>query len=196
MRYTSLIGSTVVLLGLAACRGNDSGMSADLAKDLSAAKTSDALALAPHAGAQQIVSAEEQAPHARTHRALSSKASRPVARHAPHREPAPARSAVVAEVSAPDPAPAPTEVATAAPAPVEPAPAPSPRPEPVGVSYPGRDQGSARGTGAGGTIGTIIGVIGGVVLRGGVADGDHCDPRGRHGGILINQRGPIFRGHF
>ena len=58
MRYGSLIVSAAVLLGLAACKGNESGMNDDLAKDLNAAKSADPLALAPHAGVQTIVSAD------------------------------------------------------------------------------------------------------------------------------------------
>jgi hypothetical protein len=80
---------------------------------------------------------------------------------------------------------------------------PSPRPQPVDVPSPSSDPGAARGDGGGrGSSGTggwggIIGAIGGAILRGGVVDGDHCDPRGhRGGGILINQRGPILRGRF
>jgi hypothetical protein len=52
------------------------------------------------------------------------------------------------------------------------------------VAYPGG--GGATSTGGRGTdIGTAIGTIIGVVIRGGVVDGDHCDPRGtvrRRGG--------------
>lgn len=80
----------------------------------------------------------------------------------------------------------------------------SPRPHPVTVgSYPGSGSGSAStGHGGGGiSIGDVIGAIGAVVIRGGVVDGDHCDPRAerrRRGTpeILVNNRGPVLRGNF
>jgi hypothetical protein len=198
MRYGSLVASAAVLLGVAACKGKDVGMSDDLAKDLATAKTSDALALAPRAGVQTVVSAQELSPQGRARLASSSNATRLVAHRTRHRERVPVASAVAttpAPVTAADAATAatvtmtPVDQTTAAAVPV------SPRPVPVDVSYPSADPGTARGDGGG--IGGIIGAIGGVILRGGVADGDHCDPRGhRGGGILINQRGPILRGTF
>jgi hypothetical protein len=85
-----------------------------------------------------------------------------------------------------------TEVASQAPAPTpEPVPEPSapavPRPSPIdptagGAGGHGRDGGGAgAGTSDGG--GSILGTIFGAVIRGGVVDGDHCDPRtdGRRG---------------
>jgi pyruvate/2-oxoglutarate dehydrogenase complex dihydrolipoamide acyltransferase (E2) component len=205
MRYGSLVASAVVLLGVAACRGNDAGMNADLAKDLAAAKTSDALALAPHAGEQTVVSAQELSPQARTRLRSSDRSTHAVAHRTPHKDRVtPAVSRVAASV--PAPAPAQVEVADApAPAPVATSDAPSasapetpsPRPQPVDVPAQGSDQGGQRGDGNGVSIGGIIGAIGGAILRGGVVDGDHCDPRGHgRGGILINRRGPIFRGNF
>ncbi len=194
MRYRSLVGAAAILIGVAACKGNDAGMNADLAKDLDAAKTSDALALAPHAGDQTVVSAVELSPQARMRVRSSARSLRTVAHRTPHKDRAtPAVSVVSASV------PAPVEVAAStAPAPVS-APSdpaataapPSPRPQPVDVQYPARDNGPS--------IGGIIGTIGGAILRGGVVDGDRCDPRGRRsggGGILINRRGPIFRGNY
>lgn len=207
MRYRSLIASTAVLLGVAACRGNDAGMNAELAKDLAAAKTSDALALAPHAGEQTVVSAQELSPKARVHLQSSERSTHAVARRAPRIDRV---KPAVSNVSAETPTPEETEVATA-PAPVTTpsdasttvadVPAPSPRPRPVDVPAQGNGQGGSvgSGNGGGGTLGGIIGAIGGAILRGGVVDGDNCDPRGRGnrgGGILINRRGPIFRGHF
>jgi hypothetical protein len=74
------------------------------------------------------------------------------------------------------------------------APAAMPRPTPNPVSYPTEGAGSGYpagqgdgGYGTGGRGGGIGGAIG-VILRGGVVDGDHCDPRGRRrrsGGIVI-----------
>jgi hypothetical protein len=191
MRYGPLFASAAVLVGLAACKGSDSAMNADLAKDLASAKSNDALALAPRAGVQTVVSAQELSPQGRAHLAASSRSSHAVAHHAPHRD-------HVAR------APAPPEVASVSPAVSVPTPSPesSPRPQPVDVSYPSTDRGVGRGDGDGGNsgmggLGGIIGAIGGVVLRGGTVDGDHCDPRShRGGGILINRRGPILRGTF
>jgi hypothetical protein len=202
MRYRSLFASTAVLLSVAACKGKDARMSDDLAKDLSAAKTSDALALAPHAGVQTVVSAQELAPEGRAKLASSSKSSRVTPRHVPHRQPVtPAAAIEKAPVAAPVVA---TDVASDAQATTEQAPvAVSPRPQPVNVSYPssnpGSDGGESGGGGSGSAIGAVIGAIGGAILRGGTVDGDHCDPRGHHGsmgGILIHRRGPIFRGNF
>jgi hypothetical protein len=196
MRYGSLAASAAVLFGLAACRANDAGMSDDLAKDLAAAKTSDALALAPHAGVQTVVSATELSPQARSRTAPSAKSARSVVHRTPHRDrvastPSVAVTTVSAEATDNAPAPvvtAPVQTADASVA------VSSPRPQPVEVSYPSTDPGPMRG-GAGG----VIGAIGGVILRGGVGDVDHCDPRARRnggGGILINRRGPILRGTF
>lgn len=47
----------------------------------------------------------------------------------------------------------------------------------------------------------VFAAIGAVVIRGGVVDGDHCDPRAerRRRGvpeILVNNRGPVLRGNF
>lgn len=194
MRYRSLIGSAAILLGIAACKGSSNQMNADLAKDLDAARTSDALALAPHSGVQTVVSAAELSPEARTRVQSSARSTRTVAHRTPHRDRV---TPAVSLASAETPAPAPVEVAaSAAPAssatPTDPsatASPPVPRPQPVDVP--------ATGSGGGESIGGIIGAIGGAILRGGVVDGDHCDPRGRHGGgILINRRGPIFRGNY
>ncbi len=202
MRYGSLVASTVVLLGLAACKGNDAGVNDALAKDLASAKNSDALALAPHTGVQTIVSAQELSPQGRGRRmaqaSMLRKSARTVARRTPHRDlvavpvPTAIKTAVVAEVPSPTvavkPTPADASVSTAT---------VSQRPEQIPVQYPPTDPDPPRVDRGG--IGGIIGAIGGVILRGGVGDGDHCDPRShgnRGGGILINRRGPIIRGTF
>lgn len=86
------------------------------------------------------------------------------------------------------------EVATQAPSPTtEPAPTPDPAPAvPRPSSTPtdpnggegahGRNGGGSNPGDGGGGIGSVIGGIFGAILRGGVVDGDHCDPRtdGRH----------------
>ncbi|HEX6966094.1 MAG TPA: hypothetical protein VF166_09865 [Gemmatimonadaceae bacterium] len=111
---------------------------------------------------------------------------------APHKPAAPARKPTVVEVQAPKPAPAPPPVVVAQSTPEAPAPDPepsaAPRPEPPTVVYPTVP--STEGTRGRGGLGGIIGVV----IRGGVMDGDHCDPRGtmgRRGGISINNRLPI-----
>ena len=202
MRYGSLVASAAVLLGLAACKGSDTGMNDDLAKDLAAAKSPDALALAPRAGVQTVVSIGELSPQGRARLAPSTKSSQVTRHHTSHRDRVTAPSTMVAAVATPAPAPVPAESpsSTAATS-VDGAQGPSsPRPRPVDVSYPANAPGPMRGDrdGAGG-IGGILGTIGGAILRGGAIDGDHCDPRAHRnggGGILINQRGPILRGTF
>ena len=195
MRYGSLVVSAAVLLGLAACTGNESGMNDDLAKDLNAAKSADPLALAPHAGVQTIVSAEELSPQGRAQLRASRQSTHLVARrHAPEQAPVEAEEAttVATTVDAPLPPPTSTEVVAATPAVVVQTPAViNAQPKPAGPETTERDNG---GNGGGG-IGGILGAIGTAILRGGVVDGDHCDPRGRHG-IMINQRGPILRGSY
>jgi outer membrane biosynthesis protein TonB len=92
--------------------------------------------------------------------------------------------------AAPTPAPAET------PAPVNPTPAPQPVPAPqdegpilAGGTGVGRT-GQTAGSGSGGGWGTVLGSI----LRGGVIDGDNCDPRGQPGrraGGTVYGRPPI-----
>ena len=79
-----------------------------------------------------------------------------------------------------------TEVVAQAPSPnVEPAPDPNapavPRPSPIPID-PGAGQGTNGRDGGGRSPGasdggSILGGIFGVIIRGGVVDGDHCDPR-------------------
>jgi hypothetical protein len=199
MRYGSVFASAAVLLSVAACKGKDARMSDDLAKDLATAKTNDALALAPHAGVQTVVSAQELSPQGRAQLRASSKSTRLVSSRTTHRDVTPSPAAELpplpAATTTSEPAASTSDVASAAPAPVDQPAVPTPRPEPVGVSYPSGE--SSGSTHSGGGFGAIIGAIGGAILRGGVVDGDHCDPRGRHGGtILVNHRGPIFRGTY
>lgn len=201
MRYGSLFASAAVLLSVAACKGKDARMSDDLAKDLATAKTNDVLALAPHAGVQTVVSPEELSPQGRAKLRSSSKSTRMVSSRVTHRDvtPSPAAALPPLPVAATTSEPATTssDVASATPAPVDQPAVPTPRPQPVDVSYPSGE--SSGSTHSGGGLAGIIGAIGGAILRGGVVDGDHCDPRGRHGRggtILINQRGPILRGNY
>lgn len=201
MRYASLFASAAVLLTVAACKGKDASMSDDLAKDLAAAKTNDALAMAPHAGVQTVVSSEELSPQGRAQLRASGRSTRLASSRTTHRDVTPAPEAELpplpaAATSTSESDASSSQVASATPAPVDQPDVTTPRPQPVDVSYPS-SEGSAHGGGGG--IGSILGAIGGAILRGGVVDGDHCDPRGRHGRggtILINTRGPILRGTY
>lgn len=189
MRNWSLATAAVAVLAIAACKGKDQQTAAndDLSKDLAAAASSDGIAMAPTLhNVQTVVSAEELSPQARMHRAPSAKASRATPHHTPHRDRvAPRPSTEAASVTAPAPTTT-TEVAATTPEPSAPsdngASAPSQRPQPVDVPATGdggNGAGRGRGHGSGiGDIGGIIGAIGGVILRGAVIDGDHCDPRG------------------
>ena len=79
---------------------------------------------------------------------------------------------------------------TEAPVPVTPEPSPATSPAPAQDQGPILRGGSGAGSGSGGGgigMGTAIGVIFGSVIRGGVVDGDNCDPRGAHRG----NRGPV-----
>jgi hypothetical protein len=173
-------------LALAACSGNDK-VSDDFRKDLERASTASEITLPTGQPATQVVSSIERTQPAPRRVAQSQR----VAKHkpAPTREPAPVE-VEQADVS--------TEVESApvepTPAPVAEAPIPSPRPRPVATSGGGAGDGQI-GSGRG-DIGAGIGTIIGVVLRGGVVDGDDCDPRtdGRHprGGISINNRIPVI----
>lgn len=94
------------------------------------------------------------------------------------------------------------EVMAQAPSPtVEPTPDPTapavPRPSPTPIDPNGGEgargrNGGGPNPGAGDGGGSILGGIFGVIIRGGVVDGDHCDPRrdGRHGGQRPPYSGP------
>ena len=94
-----------------------------------------------------------------------------------------------------------TQVVAQAPSPnAEPAPDPNapavPRPSPIPVD-PGAGQGTSGRDGGGRTPGasdggSILGGIFGVIIRGGVVDGDHCDPRS-DGRYPHGRRGPYGR---
>jgi hypothetical protein len=173
-------------LALAACSGK-STTNDDFKKDLERASSASEITLPTGQPAQQVVSSIERTTPPAPRRVAQSQR---VAKHkpAPTRTPAPVE-AQNADVS--------NEVETApaepAPAPVQEAPLPSPRPQPVAQTGTGGGDGSmGRGRG---DIGTGIGTVIGVVLRGGVVDGDDCDPRsdGRgRGGIAINNRIPVI----
>ena len=81
------------------------------------------------------------------------------------------------------------------PAPADPTPSESPRPHPIDMPS---GTGTQVGRGGGSNVGTILGGIISVVLRGGGVDGDECDPRpGRaRMPVSINGRIPVINGTF
>jgi hypothetical protein len=118
-------------------------------------------------------------------KAVASK--KPTVKAAP--EPVVAENTENSQAEAPAaPAPSPTVQQTPDPsAPAVPRPSPIPVDPNAGSGASGRD-GGGRSTGAG-DGGSVLGGIFGVIIRGAIGDGDHCDPRtdgrgrGRHGGI-------------
>lgn len=187
MRKIVSLAGIAGALALAACSGKSSSTSDDFKKDLERASTASEITLPSGQPAQQVVSSIERTTPPAPRRVAQSQR---VAKHkpAPTRTPAPVE-AEQADVS--------SEVETApaepAPQPVEQATLPSQRPQPVASTGTGGGDGSmGRGRG---DIGTGIGTVIGVILRGGVVDGDDCDPRseGRgRGGIAINNRIPVI----
>jgi hypothetical protein len=169
MRQVSLGVAVAALVGLAACQQKDARHD-DLSADLANVTSHNDLALAPNGAARTTVSAMEQVtPHFQVAKSR---------RGMPHRTPHLDRtSPTVAEVSAPVMAqPVATPPAVEAPVAVV-----APRPHPVDASS--ANTGSAAGGGYGGDepdggYGSRgRGGWGGVIIRGGVGDGDHCDPR-------------------
>jgi hypothetical protein len=186
-----MIGTAGLIV--AACSGQQKTMSDDLKKDLDMASSSDGIALASSAAkGSQVVSAIERTTPPAPRRVAQSQR---VVKHkpAPRPDPAPveAQKATVSEEVVPQPV-------AVAPAPSEPAPSASPRPHPVDMPS---GAGTVRGNGGGNDIGTVLGGVISVVLRGGGVDGDACDPRadarrGARGPISINSRIPVIRGTF
>ena len=179
---------------VAACSGQEKTMSDDLKKDLDLASTSDGLALAPSAakGSQVVSAIERTTPPAPRQIAQSQR----VVKHkpAPKAQPAPVetqRADVSDQVE--------TQPVAVAQAPAEPEPSQSPRPHPI--ETPSGGSGVTVGRGGGSSVGSVLGGILGVVLRGGIVigDGDACDPRtdgrARNPGS-INQRLPGGIGTF
>lgn len=185
-KIVSLAGIAGALL-VAACSSKTGVMSDELKKDLESASTSNAINLATsqQAPGNQVVSAiERTTPPAPRQIAPS---QRVVRHHAAPKGPPAAVEVQRADVS-PAVEPQPVEVA---PAPVDPAPLPSPRPRPIASSGGGNDEGRA----SGGGIGSILGGIFTVVIRGGGVDGDQCDPRTdgrRRGPMSVNNRIPVI----
>ena len=187
MRTIVKLAGIAAAFVLAACNGADSAMNADLKKDLERASTASEITLPTSQPASQVVSAIERTTPPALRRVAQSQRV-PKHRAAPRALPAPVQTETpdVSSEVAPQPvvtSPTPTEVA----------PLPSPRPQPVASSGIGAGDGRA-GSGRG-DQGIGIGTIIGVVLRGGVVDGDDCDPRtdGRRGGVTaVNNRIPVI----
>jgi hypothetical protein len=180
-------------VALAACGRNGSPtrtMTDDLKRDLQAASTSDLNLASQQAGKNfaltEIGEQSTPAPAKVLRRAAGPKAvhsKTPTVKAAPENTVAAeaSQSTTQSVAQAPSPEPAPT---SEAPAPAVPRPSPTPVNPNAGQGAPGRDGGgSSAGDGGGGGIGAVLGGIFGAVIRGGVVDGDHCDPRseGRHG---------------
>jgi hypothetical protein len=193
MRKTYLLIATAGVVFLSACgSGNDNAISADLMKDLELASSNDGIMLGNEAVASsQVVSAiESNSPPAR-----QVAKSAPVKRHKPVRKAPPqvVRTQAPADVIESEPVTvANMPVVTLPDAPI------TPRPQPIQVSYPsGPSSGGSDGSvGSGSGTGAVLGTIFGVVLRGGVAGDDHCDPRrtGRRTRgtvIAVNNRIPL-----
>lgn len=191
----TVLRSSMVAVGLsavvlAACGKNGAtanhALSDDLKRDLQLASSSD-LGLASQQSAKAFPLTEIGQTSAPTRSTAPRKAAGPKAvrskaptvRATPEATESPEPQATVAEQS-PAPAPEPT---------VEPSAPAVPRPSPGNPSAGAGTQGQAGGgsrAGQGDGIGAVLGTIFGAVIRGGVVDGDHCDPRsdGRH------RRGP------
>ena len=180
MRMIVKLSGVAGVLALAACSGK-TGPTDDFKKDLERASTASEISLPSTTNATQVVSAIERATPPAPRRVANSQR---VAKHTP----APTRTPAPVEVEQADVS---TEVEAApvepAPAPVQEATLPSPRPQPVATTGGDGDGSYGRGRGSAGVgIGEVIGVV----LRGGIVDGDDCDPRGRRrpraGGIVVN----------
>lgn len=185
MRLAGVAG----VLTLAACGGSNSAMQDDLRKDLELASTASEITLSASQPAAQVVSAiERTAPPAP--RRVSQSQRVPKHRAAPRAVPAPVEVETQSD-AVPDVEPQLSEPATV---PSEVAPIPSQRPRPVASAGGGAGD-DGLGTGRGGIGGGMGGIIT-VVLRGGIVDGDECDPRtdGRGRGRVhtaVNDRIPV-----
>lgn len=178
---------------LAACGKNapNRALSDDLKRDLQAASTSDLNLASQQAGKgfalTEIGEQSAPAPAKVLKKAAGPKAVRskaPTVKAAPENTVAAEASQPTTQSVAQAPSPEPAST-TEAPAPAVPRPSPTPVDPNAGQGAPGRNGGgSSAGNGDGGGIGAVLGGIFGAVIRGGVVDGDHCDPRsdGRHRG--------------
>ncbi len=183
MRATFRIASAALALTAAACApaAKDTAQ-ADFQRDLHLASATTMDLAAPEvnpalltletapAAAPAPAKVVKKAPEA----SLAVQSETPTVEATPEPEPAPVEESQPV-VTAPAPAPVPEESN-------EPV-AVAPRPQPV-PAIP------ARGTGTGDYGRGGGGVWGGVIIRGGGVDGDHCIPRGRRGGVIHTS--PIY----
>ncbi len=184
MRTTVRFGGAVMALVLAACSGTKELADKGFLEDLELASAATPIALQKSGDAAQVVSAIERTSPPAPKRVAP---SRRVAKYkpAPRAVPAPVETAVAGDVSEE------LEPVLVSETPVEVASLPSPRPQPVyspGAGSEGDGVGNERSDG----IGSIIGVV----LRGGHAGVDDCDPRTdgrrRRGGMAVNNRIPVI----
>ena len=213
--------SLAVILGACDKRQEQAtGLSEDLKRDLAAASAAGDLATAPRAYERarfvsEVELARAKAPAPRP--VASKRRTPPVRRPEPVSKPAEevVEEPTVASNEAPAPEPAPVAVATeTAPEPIVIVQQPTTEnaPAPIPVSTGRGDDGRSIGEGGigerrpgGGIAGTLGGIIGAVVIRGGHGGIDKCDPRtdGRRGrGGIISRRpdfglpSPVGRGTF
>ncbi len=201
MRGLTKVAALSTALLVAACGKQaattaEGGLDAALQRDLALA-SAQGVELAKHGQAlpqaSQVVSAVEQLPQKRRIAAAPRRAAASVPEPQPEEvkvgnEPAQTLEVetAVAAQTAELPQPVQTTVPEPAPVPVpEPTAGPAPLPMPSNDGGYGEGDHGARGRGGWGGIG--------VVIRGGSAGDDHCDPRHdgrRRGGVLINTRMP------
>ena len=207
------VGLSTVLL--AACGKNGASpnraMSDDLKRDLQMASSSD-LNLASQQASKSFALTEigqtsALAPAKTLKRSAGPKAVRskaPTVKASPENSTAASADQPTVQEVAQTPA-QPSEATTEASAPAVPRPSPTPVNPNAGQGGSGQS-GAGTSTGSGEGVGAVLGGIFGAILRGGVVDGDHCDPRtdGRHrrpspqlpndGGVYMPPpRGGIYR---
>ncbi len=186
MRASLRVGGAVLALVLAACSGTNEPADETFLQDLELASAATPISLQNSGNAAQVVSAIERTSPPATKRAAP---SRRVAKYkpAPRAAQAPVETVEDAEMGE-ELAPEPILVSEA---PAEVASLPSQRPQPVYSPGVGVD-----GDGAGNGRSDVIGSVIGVVIRGGHAGIDNCDPRAdrrrRRGGMAINNRIPVI----
>ena len=183
---SSMFAVGLTAAALAACGRNGSSsnraMSDDLKRDLQAAASGD-LDLASRQAASSYALTEINQSSAPSPSSTLKRGSGPKAVRSKHPTvKASPENSVVAQADEPqvevmEKAPSPTTEPTPdVTAPAVPRPSPTPTDPNGGEGANGRNGGGPN-TGNGGGGGSILGGIFGAILRGGVMDGDHCDPR-------------------
>lgn len=198
----SVLAAGTVAVGVYQMRDSGESMTADLERDLNLATTVQPTRTG-------IVSAIEMGRNgAPSGAAKGQRMVAPTKKRAPTQQPSPTVTEVAAVSPTFDPEPAPNAPPEAAPPAVSAAPAPTlmvadappdlsyPTPAPstggpsAGVGNDGERGNSGAGNGSNGRRGTLGGVIG-VILRGGAAGEDHCEPNGRRRGDAIGTIGAV-----